>query len=156
MVYAATRRECWRAPATGFKFVGSTFVLGLAAIVMTSALAGAPPRAWCAALAAVAGLKLAVELSGFRHLRARQHTALKRSAMLMAGDLYGATWWRFACGALGGVLLPALLWFSDSGDRVFLGGAGIAAFALSLCGELLERYLFFAAATAPKMPGGPG
>ena len=30
----------------------------------------------------------------------------------------------------------------------------VAAFALALAGELCERYLFFAAAPASKMPGG--
>ena len=31
----------------------------------------------------------------------------------------------------------------------------LAVFALTLGGELCERWLFFTAATAPKMPGGP-
>jgi hypothetical protein len=56
---------------------------------------------------------------------------------------------RFVCGALGGVVLPALVMFGVVPPLV---ATGILPFAL--LGELLERYLFFTAVIPPKMPGG--
>jgi hypothetical protein len=97
-------------------------------------------------LAVACAVKLLVELATFRHLRDPRHSAVKRSAILMWEGLGGLTRWRFFCGAAGGVLLPALVHF---------GVLGWAWPALLLCvlGELLERHLFFASATAPRMPG---
>jgi hypothetical protein len=75
----------------------------------------------------------------------------------MRGDLVGVTVARFGCGILGGVVLPAFVGFGGADGGVGGDGRGlaIASFALVLAGELCERWLFFAAATAPKMPGGP-
>ena len=64
-------------------------------------------------------------------------------------------------GLAGGVVLPAVLAASFLSKAA--GGHSplfvIAAVSLSLCllvaGELLERYMFFAAVVAPKMPGAP-
>jgi len=36
---------------------------------------------------------------------------------------------------------------------LFVGVATVLVVALLLIGEMLERYLFFAASVAPKMPG---
>jgi DMSO reductase anchor subunit len=47
--------------------------------------------------------------------------------------------------------LPAFVGFGHADGR----GVALAVFALTLSGELCERWLFFTAATAPKMPGGP-
>ena len=146
MVYAATRRECWSATTTGLKFFATAFVLGVATLMLSG-----PSPALARALCLGALLKLAYEASVFRHLRRRQHTALKRAAILMTGDLFGVTAVRFACGVIGGVLLPAFVASGHVDGR----GVGLALFALTLCGELCERWLFFTAATAPKMPGGP-
>src|SRR5206468_4182532 len=101
MVYAATRRECWRAPTTAFKFVATALVLGCATVLMTasfSAALGAEAAPLAHALVALATVKLASEAAVFRHLRRRQHTALKRTAILMKGDLAAVTFARFACG----------------------------------------------------------
>ena len=146
MVYAATRRDCWRAPATALKFFGSAAVLGCATVLLGGT---SPPLA--RALAIVAALKLAYEASIFRHLGSRRHTALKRTAILMRGDLGRVTLARFAAGAIGGVLLPALVATGHAGGR----GVAVVIFVLTLGGELAERWLFFTAASAPRMPGGP-
>jgi formate dehydrogenase iron-sulfur subunit len=146
MVYAATRRECWRGPTTAFRFFMTALVLGAATVMLGGT---SPPLA--RALAIVAALALAHEGSVFRHLRRRQHTALKRAAILMKGDLAAVTVARFACGLVGGVVLPACIGYGHADGR----GLAIAVFALTLAGELASRWLFFTAATAPKMPGGP-
>jgi formate dehydrogenase iron-sulfur subunit len=164
MVYAATRRVHWAAPATGFKFFGTSAVLGLATthalIEVGQALAAGPPATdgplirWLLfGLMATSAVKLLTEGSLLRHLRDRQHTVRKRVARLMVGDLRRATLARFVCGAIGGLLLP--------GMAIAQGDTRLGAHALSavvglgflLVGEMLERRLFFQAAPASRMPG---
>jgi hypothetical protein len=94
-------------------------------------------------------VKLLWELTVFTYLKDREWTDMKRTALLMLGALKLATIPRFICGAIGGVVLPALVAFNLL-PPVF--ALGILPFSLS--GELLERYLFFAAAIPHKMPGG--
>jgi Fe-S-cluster-containing dehydrogenase component/DMSO reductase anchor subunit len=153
MVYVATRRESWQPGRTTLLFFGTAAVLGCATVLAMSALFGAAAAAQRAAdllLVATAG-KLLFEAAIFRHLRQRRHTALKRTALVMARGLPRLTQLRFACGVAGGILLPALV-------RAGVGGAGLLAAAglvFALAGELCERYLFFAATSAPRMPGGP-
>jgi hypothetical protein len=109
------------------------------------------------ALIGTAALKLLFEASLFGHLRSKQHTPLKRSAQLMTGDLSRAVKWRFSLGIIGGVLLPGMwLWLGGGPVSTGIALPAVVAgqfFAL-LAGELLERYLFFTAAVASRMPGG--
>jgi hypothetical protein len=87
-------------------------------------------------------------------------TPLRRSALLTTGELSNVTMARFAAGLLGGVLMPAFLLghVADAAQGVglvqFVVTTGLL-FVACLTGELLERYLFFAACAAPRMPGGP-
>jgi DMSO reductase anchor subunit len=59
------------------------------------------------------------------------------------------------CGVLGGLVLPAIALSSIGAAGVdgLVAGLCLAGFVLLLCGELLERSLFFAAVSAPRMPG---
>jgi formate dehydrogenase iron-sulfur subunit len=155
MVYGATKRAHWQASRTALRFYGSTLLLGTATLLLTTTLSGSPPRLLGLVLATVTTVKLTMELAGLRHLRDRQHTALKRTALLMTRELRPLTTLRVAAGLGGGVLLPLLL-VGGGHDRAWSLGLSVALFALSLAGELTERYLFFAASTTPKMPGGPG
>jgi DMSO reductase anchor subunit len=174
MVYAATRREHWRGSLTGLKFGMTTLLLGVAAVMMVSTVAGlaspngAPPfwtttafRELGLTLALASAIKLGFELTILRHVHDRHHSVLKRSALLMVRDLRRVTLARFICGAIGGVLLPTLGVLlvaprvpRDAGP--VLGALTIAIFVLSLAGELSERYLFFSAAPSSKMPGALG
>jgi DMSO reductase anchor subunit len=75
----------------------------------------------------------------------------------MTGDLARATFWRFAAGVSGGIVLPGVLVLAHSNvsphsPRVVVAAVA-AGLVLSFAGELIERYLFFAAVVAPKMPG---
>jgi hypothetical protein len=110
----------------------------------------------CQSLLLVSLAKLAFESLIFRHLLRKQTTPLKRSALLMTGPLVRWTRARFACGLLGGFVLPLVL-RSLLDDVVPASPAMIATsaglFVLCVLGELLERYLFFAAVAAPRMPG---
>jgi Fe-S-cluster-containing dehydrogenase component/DMSO reductase anchor subunit len=178
MVYAATKRAHWRGPLTGLKFGLTSLILGggtVSAISLVSSAAlgtgAAPPfvtsgaQRWLAlVLVVAAALKLGVEASVFRHLWDRQHTVGKRLALLMRGELARPAGARFLCGALGGIGLPvlglALVASARAAGGVFpsvaLAVIGVAGALAALAGEILERYLFFAAAPASKMPGGIG
>ncbi len=82
-------------------------------------------------------------------------TPLKRSALLMTMDLASAAKWRFALGITGGILLPGLwLWHSESSGAWLLHAVVAGQFLALVAGELLERYLFFTAVVASRMPGG--
>jgi DMSO reductase anchor subunit len=159
MVYAATRRWHWRGAATGPRFVGTSLLLGEAGVQALSALAGqtALARGLLLLVVVTTLLKLLGELAPLRHLRARQHSVGKRVALLLVRDLHEATVARFLCGAIGGLLIPGLLLLLlDAGSVSQTGVAqgSVAALILLTGGELLERYLFFRAAPASRMPGG--
>jgi formate dehydrogenase iron-sulfur subunit len=170
MIYVFTQRECWSMLRVGVRFTLTSALLGVAAVwlsILASTLL-APSTAilslvhlcgpvLCWALVAITLTKLTWEASIFRHLWLRKMSPLKRSAMLMTGDLSNATLARFALGLLGGVILPLIL-VSDaatlSDGLIQFVVLTALLFAACLAGELLERYLFFAACAAPQMPGG--
>jgi hypothetical protein len=114
------------------------------------------------ALGGVAVFKLLFVASVFSHLRSPQVSDLKRTALLMWGELSKLTQLRFALGVIGGLALPALLsiFVDPAAPNVALGATPVVLAAVSsLCllgGELLERSLFFMAAASPKMPGAVG
>ncbi len=172
MVYAYTKRDFWNGPSTGFKFLMTMTVLGLAAAwlsLMLATLAGDADAAratvarygpfLCKSLIVASTVKLLFEASLFRHLVARHSTSLKRSAQLMSGALSHVTLARFAAGILGGIVMPGFLMLSrlpasQAHDQELVFVVLVAMlFTACLAGELLERYLFFAAVAAPKMPG---
>jgi Fe-S-cluster-containing dehydrogenase component/DMSO reductase anchor subunit len=160
MIYQDTRRTFWRTTITSLKFAGTTLLLGEATILFSVLIqSGFTPaiahedsfrRVIIFLFALVSGttfLKLVGELSIFWHLKDREWTNMKRTAILMTRELRAATIARFVCGAIGGVLLPIC---AATG---FIHG-GLAILPFCLLGELFERYLFFTAVIPPKMPGG--
>jgi formate dehydrogenase iron-sulfur subunit len=162
MIYRDTRRTFWRTTITSLKFTGATLLLGPATILFTMSLqsvcvpsVAAQPTfrqviaLLCGFLVVAMMAKLLWELTIFAHLNDREWTDMKRTALLMSGVLKRVTVPRFVCGALGGVVLPALVLFDIAPPLV---ATGILPF--TLLGELLERYLFFTAVIPPKMPGG--
>jgi DMSO reductase anchor subunit len=171
MIYQCTGRSFWNGSATSLRFLLTTLLLGIAATLVASIVGAGLTRSlnlqqvmtdygWrlLQCLAAVAGLKLLFEASFLRHRRDKQNTPSKRSALLLTGVLARATGYRFAIGMIGGVLLPVLLIAvaasgSDDPRDVVLSVALTIIFAACLVGELLERYLFFTAVVAPRMPG---
>jgi len=148
MIYVDTRREFWRFANTAPRFLGSALVLGLASVLVTPG----SPHLIGFALAATTVLKLAFELRAFLPvLGANDHTPLTptlKTARLLAGPLRRAFNLRVACGLLGGVVLPLMI-----ATGAISAAAAWGAFALLLPAELAERYLFFRAVVAPKMPG---
>lgn len=172
MIYVFTARECWSAARVGLRFLLTSALLGVAAVWWSllaltllrpspelGALTAKIGADLCKTLVAIAAIKLLWELSIFRHLLDRRMTAMRRSALLMIRELSGATLARFAAGALGGIIMPAILlanWDAivQLGDLPRFAVLSGMLFIACLAGELLERSLFFTACAAPRMPGG--
>ena len=111
-------------------------------------------RMLCWLLMALTGFKLLGEATVLLHGYDRKLGELKRTALLLRGQLLKHFVARLGVGAVGGILLPLLLTasmaqLSAPGQLVFLASSAAAL----LFGELLERMLFFKALSAPKMPG---
>ncbi len=174
MIYASTRRPFWNPAYTVLKFLGTCAVLGIpAALLIRLAVSASIAGGWvgegpreiavlpCLALAAAAAIKLLAELAVFGWLRSLTLSPMRRTALLMSGALARVCWARFLLGILGGLVLPGLLAATlKSPGAAELHPSVIVAIVtviltLNTAGELLERYLFFAAVIAPKMPGAP-
>ena len=167
MLYHATQRRWWSGGRTGFKFALTGAVLGLAAILSgtfgVAILTGEPfsaglivfGRQGAQGLALLTLLKMAGEASILLHLRDHQQGDLKRTALLLWGDLRPLTLWRFFLGGLGGILLPLALLsnLEPHGQWAALMGS-LAGFLALLAAEFIERVTFFSALSAPRMPGG--
>ncbi|MFM9964831.1 MAG: DmsC/YnfH family molybdoenzyme membrane anchor subunit [Planctomycetaceae bacterium] len=168
MIYSFTQRAFWSFPLTATRFALTTALLGIAATWVTllalAVINHGPVTQLlirrgdlvCQGLLLVAVIKLVFDALVFRHLLRKQTTPLKRSALLMAGPLVRWTQARFACGVLGGVLMPVVLGglignVAPSSLSMLVTSAVL--FVACLAGELLERYLFFAAVASPRMPG---
>ena len=167
MLYHVTQRRWWSGGRTGFKFALTSAVLGLATILSgtfaVAVLSGAPLSAELMAfgrrgaqgLAALTLLKLAGEASVLFHLRDHRQDDLKRTALLLWGDLRPLTLWRFFLGGLGGVLLPLALLTNLAPDSLWAALCGsLVALPALLAAEIIERTTFFSALSAPRMPGG--
>ena len=122
MIYRSTRRPCWTGIPTAVKFLLTTVVLGLAGSMLLALVAAALSAGFAAhdairpyahfmihALLIAAAAKLGFEGLQFAHLGTRNHSPLKRSAMLMVGPLSRWTVARFTLGLTGiGCLLRLL------------------------------------------------
>ena len=161
MIYHDTRRDFWSFGQSGAKFLLSTLVLGIATTVLTMAMFVATSgqselftlaaRPLLMAMAITGGIKLLIEVSVLRHLAEHKLTPQRKTARLLTGALVNAGAARLLLGLLGMVGLPLVLAL----DTTLPSTTAIAIlFLLTLAGEFLERYLFFAAVVPPKMPGG--
>jgi DMSO reductase anchor subunit len=171
MVYVFTGRECWSFTRVALRFSFTAAILGVAAawlsILMVLLVLPSTgmlqmvrehgPRL-CQTLMVLALAKLVCEAARFRHLFFARMTPLQRSALLQVRELSNVTLARFALGLLGGLVMPTMLLeklpnLSGNNIASFAAITGLL-FAANVAGELLERYLFFAACAAPRMPGG--
>jgi hypothetical protein len=108
-------------------------------------------------LVALSGTKLAYESGIFLHLFDKQQGDLKRTALLMKGELSRFTFLRYALGVTGGLALPGM-WLFYGPSATSVGAVAVIAisFVLLVLGEMMERVLFFTAVSAPRMPGAVG
>lgn len=173
MIYVKTRRPFWSAHRTFGQFLLTSLVLGIPVALLVSLIASywsselsAPAimqsygQAICRWLMIAVTAKLVLEASVLVWLRNRQFTPLKRTALLLTGELSMTNLLRYFFGAMGGLLLPLVLLSEKatiSGPEgyqpLFMGFVVLLITGLLLLGEMIERYLFFAASVAPKMPG---
>ncbi len=169
MIYVFTRRELWSFERTVLRFMLTTAVLGVATtwlfLMLVQRLVG--PEAAGALMFVVgpmltksliiaATLKLGFDSLTLRALADQRLTSLKRTALLVTGVLSPIAMARAGLGILGGVALPMLVLNAlNSGQApdLTIGVSVVLAWIACLGGELLERYLFFAAVAAPRMPG---
>lgn len=170
MLYVFTKREFWNFSHTMIRFFLTASLLGMTATWFSIVLLGHWAESATAAqlieqqgirltqaIMIIAVMKLSFEISIFRHLASLRNTPMKRSALLMAGPLSSITFPRFASGFLGGIVLPAMVLsqLQNPGYNEFIIAVMVSMiFVSSVVGELLERYLFFAAVATARMPGG--
>ncbi len=165
MLYQVTHRAWWSTVRTSARFVSTGAVLGLSTTIVTLCvlgLLGAVPHAAVGAAQALLGplfwfalVKLLTDAEILLHLRERGLGELRRTALLLVGELRAPATARLVLGALG-VLVVLGTWRADepsSGELVVLS---LAAWVFLLGGETFERVLFFRALSAPKMPGAVG
>jgi formate dehydrogenase iron-sulfur subunit len=158
-VYKVTQRPLWNSDLTTLKFFMTAGILGISILLLTSTtFAVASPsitlvyvmqsfgNILCLTLGLMMLMKLALEATIFVHLGANELTFFKKTALLMTGPLKTVTRSRFACGLIGGIVLPFLLLNVNEGissaEMILIA---VLVFFASLAGELLERYLFFKA-----------
>ncbi|HEX6765952.1 MAG TPA: DmsC/YnfH family molybdoenzyme membrane anchor subunit, partial [Polyangiaceae bacterium] len=165
MLYQVTARRWWSLARTSARFVLTSAVLGLATTVVSVLVYGFVDGGFDAAraaatsllmpLAVIGSLKLAADAEIFLHLRSRGLGELKRTALLLVGELKKFAASRFALGIVALGLVWILLRGAATAPEAMLGLA-LASWALFVGGEGLERMLFFRALSAPKMPGAVG
>jgi formate dehydrogenase iron-sulfur subunit len=142
MIYADTRRPLWRFAHTAPLFAFTTLALGAGAASVAAPVA---PIALVWALLNAA--KLGFESRLAAHRGTPEWTALKRSALLVAGPLRALARTRVVLGIAFGVALPIAV--AITGEPWI----AVAALAGNTLAEWLERQLFFRAQSAPAMPG---
>jgi formate dehydrogenase iron-sulfur subunit len=165
MLYQVTARRWWSAARTTSRFVLTAAVLGVATTCVTFLVAGMFEHkfsavkdvvAWLSSyLALLAAVKLVLDVEILVHLRERGLGELKRTALLLVGELRGQAALRLGFGALGVVFAYALSRGPELGPPGFFLLA-LLTWACLLGGELFERTLFFRALSVPKMPGAIG
>ncbi len=153
MIYIDTRRDIWTAAITLPKFFGSTAILGASGSFIVAAFEQgiSASRFFALSLIALTIAKLVWEAHALK-IRNDRPRHQNKSALLLTTVFRWQTAARFGFGIVGGIALPmAELWL-----RLNIPVLAVASGVLSLSGELLERHLFFSAASNPKMPGGVG
>ncbi len=156
MIYIDTHRPFWTKELTLPKFFGTTFLLGASGCACVLAWVSIPHSANLSTriLAAACGL-LQLGLNGWEarkfrtsldddddpaHRSALAMRRLLRSLLDCSAMLSLTAFAAFACVAAGSGLAAAL--------------AATLALALSTAARIIERYSFFTAVVAPRMPGG--
>jgi formate dehydrogenase iron-sulfur subunit len=168
LVYHVVRRPSWRAAYCGLKFAGTTAVLGLALALASLAIASIAQSptvrstSYSSRLVAIAlslmvmsSAKLLYEARLGRSFATSCDDTLRKSYLILVGPLHRLAGLRRLLGVVGGVALPAFVAVGTATAHPTLTALGaVLALTVAICGELAERYLFFAAVVKPKMPGG--
>jgi DMSO reductase anchor subunit len=167
MLYHVTRRQWWSGGRTGGNFgltgAGLGWATTLCGTFIVAAVRGMPLDAELMAFSRVGTqglllltvLKLGSEAAIFLHLRDQQQGDLKRTALLLWGELRLVTAGRFLLGIIGGIVVPQIFLMAHISSHIGLPLVTSCLSLICLCvGEMLERMTFFTALSAPRMPGG--
>ncbi|MEA3209019.1 MAG: formate dehydrogenase iron-sulfur subunit [Chthoniobacter sp.] len=158
MIYVDTRRAFWESSFTNTRFFGTTLLLGAAGSaavlgwwqVITGAPAGAA-AGLCAAMATVFGAALGGwEATNLRAALRSSDDPNHRSALTIWKLCRPLLLARFVL--LAGAVLCGLAALASTGWPAAAWATG--SFALSFPGQIIERFFFFTAVVAPRMPGG--
>ncbi len=157
MIYVDTHRAFWRASLTMPRFYGAVFALGAASIPVALVLGGLPSETVNQSmLRAAAGIALCVQLGMFAwektvHRRALldPQAAIHESALIAERLLKRVSLARTGCLAASVACWVAVIAVPD--EALVPSAIGL----LSACAaQILERYIFFTAVVALRMPGG--
>lgn len=164
MIYAICPRPMWSLPATAARFFATTVALGCAGTNAAFALPLLPPTRWALGTNAAlnlcllgAGLILAWRLVGDGRLAAASAASPEwklRAKRLLIGPLRTMFAARMLLCPIGYGLLAAGCLLAAQGSAGAGGWLVATGLILRVTGELCERWLFFAASTTPRMPGG--
>ncbi len=146
MIYHDTHRSLWHWRRSLPLFTGTALALGAAG----SAVFRPSPVLFAVIVMAVM-MKLVLEILTLRHVTDRSFTSLKKTALLVTGKFQLAAFIHLFCLVLGGLGLPLLLAMNAFSSPTLAAALG---FSVLLVAELIERFLFFTAVVAPRMPGG--
>jgi formate dehydrogenase iron-sulfur subunit len=153
MIYADTRRAWWALPSTAARFYGATVVLGVTAVAAVLSLTAASDAVFRAAMAlSIAARTMFFIWETLRSERADADPAspIHRSEKTIRTLLPWFGRVRLGVFVLGTLVSVVALIVSAPVASVAAG----LALALSLLAHLLERFGFFTAVAAPRMPGG--
>ncbi len=166
MVYHRTPRYYWNFIMTGPKFFLTTIILGATGVLSISIFYMALLEdtniqthlkticdTFCAIIMVATLVKLAAEQSIVLPTRKLE---LKPIMKILKGDLREITIFRVFFCTLSGLILPVYLYYQVNFkmDNTFeLICVSVLIFIFSLIGEILERRLFFMAASTTTMPG---
>ncbi|MGE9296733.1 MAG: DmsC/YnfH family molybdoenzyme membrane anchor subunit, partial [Puniceicoccales bacterium] len=139
MIYADTMRPLWRIERSSMRFFGTTLI----ALGAGGCVDGATSLAIAALLTGVV-VKGSVDLFGLIEALNPEFSPGKHSALIQLQCELGVLVARWAMTLVGSVVVVI-----GSATPYAIGGA-----LLLVGGEIAERYLFFRAVAAPKMPGG--
>jgi formate dehydrogenase iron-sulfur subunit len=147
MIYLDTQRHLWRAAQTFPRFFGAGLILGLATLFATT-----PTLPHFIALLGAVLFKLAIEARVLRPLDSDDDTptAALKTAQMLTGPLRLVHNLRVTS-ALIACFAAFVLTLNNNAALIFFLVWTIPA--ILLASELSERYLYFRAVVAPKMPG---
>lgn len=162
MIYAICPRPLWVLPLTGARFLATTVALGCAGTNAAFALLPVSPDRIASGTGfalnvclAAAGLILVWRISGDLALATMAATGWKsRVQRLLSGPLRATFAARLVLCPAGYLMLAVGCLLAANGIAVVGGVLAATGLAVRVAGELCERWLFFAASTTPRMPGG--
>ena len=152
MIYVDTRRVFWSRELTFTKFFGTTLLLGSAASAAVLGWAGL--RGEVVATFAIVATLVRTALFGWEfqnlHRTLRDESDANHRSALVIWKLRRPLLLARA-GLFAGATLYGILTITGTGWRAAL--CATLAFLLTLTSQFIERYFFFTAVVAPRMPG---